>query len=145
MNGLMIETHPDPDYALSDADQQITPQQLQEIKKNLKPRDYFSEDVLFQNQLDQLRRMIDSIDKELLQILSKRMHIVEKIGDYKKNNNVTIFQLQRWHEILTTRSDLAKNLYLNEDFVKRILQEIHKESIQVQTEILQKLMMEKSA
>jgi chorismate mutase len=74
----------------------------------------------------------------MIQILAKRMRVVEKIGEYKKENNVTIFQLERWNEIMQTRTSLGENLQLNAEFIQRILQEIHKESIQIQTEILNK-------
>lgn len=135
-HGLMIETHPDPDKAWSDADQQITPGQLGELLNHLNIRERSSSNADFNNQLAHLRRIIDSIDEELLQILAKRMKIVEQIGEYKRDNNITIFQLERWNEIMNTRSGLGENLELDLEFIQRILMEIHKESIRKQTEIL---------
>jgi chorismate mutase len=138
MYGLMIETHPNPKEAWSDAEQQITPDELHELLALLQLPDRTSFDPEFNNRLAQLRRIIDSIDEEMVQILAKRMQVVEKIGEYKKENNVTIFQLERWNEIMQTRTSLGENLQLNAEFIQRILQEIHKESIQIQTEILNK-------
>ena len=135
MHGLMIETHPHPEQAWSDAEQQVTPDHLQKILSHLQIRDQSVADPAFNNRLAHLRRIIDSIDEELLQVLAKRMKIVEEIGEYKKENNVTIFQLERWNEIIKTRTVLGKNLELDLDFVLRLLQEIHKASIQRQTEI----------
>lgn len=136
MYGLMIETHPNPNEAWSDAEQQITPDELHELIALLQLPDHTSFDPEFNNRLAQLRRIIDSIDEEMVQILAKRMRVVEKIGEYKKENNVTIFQLERWNEIMQTRTTLGENLQLNAEFIQRILQEIHKESIQIQTDIL---------
>lgn len=136
MHGLMIETHPRPDEAWSDAEQQVTPAQLLDILTHLRFRERISDDEEFNNRLAQLRRIVDSIDEELLQILAKRMKVIEKIGEYKRDNNITIFQLERWNEILDTRSDLGKNLDLDLDFIRRIMMEVHKESIQIQTEMM---------
>jgi chorismate mutase len=136
MDGLMIETHPDPDNAWSDAEQQVTPAGLLDILTHLRFRERTTDDVVFNNRLAQLRRIIDSIDEELLQILAKRMKVIEKIGEYKRDNNITIFQLERWNEILDTRSNMGENLELDLEFIKRIMMEIHKESIQIQTEMM---------
>ena len=83
-----------------------------------------------------MRELIDKVDEELLQTLSKRMEIVEKIGEYKRDNNITILQLKRWNEIISTRPDFAKMLGLTEGFAKKLYELIHKESIQRQTEIM---------
>lgn len=136
MHGLMIETHPDPEHAWSDADQQVTPEKLGEIISKLTIRKQESLDEALLDKLIQLRRIVDSIDEELLQILAKRLKVIEEIGEHKKDHNITIFQLERWHEILNTRGDLAEKLNLDAEFVKRIMSEIHKESIQVQTDML---------
>lgn len=136
MHGLMIETHPHPEKAWSDADQQVTPQKLGEIIEKLIIRKQESVDREMLDKLIQLRRIIDSIDEELLQILAKRLKVIEEIGEHKKDHNITIFQLDRWFEIINTRVDLAEKLDLDPEFVKRILSEVHKESIQKQTDIL---------
>lgn len=136
MHGLMIETHPDPEHAWSDADQQVTPEKLGEILKKLIIRQQESPDHELLDKLIQLRRIIDSIDEELLQIIAKRLKVIEEIGEHKKDHNITIFQLERWIEILDTRVNLADKLNLDPEFVKRIMSEIHKESIQIQTDML---------
>lgn len=136
MHGLMIETHPDPENAWSDAAQQITPETLKAIMESLRIRNYTSNDPNFDNRLERLRQMVDSIDEELLEVLAKRMRLIEKIGDYKKENNITIFQPQRLSEIRETRSDFGKKLHLDEDFIRKVLKDLHDESIRFQTEIL---------
>jgi chorismate mutase len=136
MHGLMIETHPDPENAWSDADQQVTPAALGDLISKLTIRLTESQDAELLDRLIQLRRIIDSIDEELLQILAKRLKVIEEIGEHKKDHNITIFQLERWSEILNTRGELADKLNLDAEFVKRIMSEIHKESIQIQTDML---------
>ncbi|ELR72703.1 2-keto-3-deoxy-D-arabino-heptulosonate-7-phosphate synthase I beta [Fulvivirga imtechensis AK7] len=135
-NGLMIEVHPDPDKALSDAQQQITSDQLSEIRKNLKIRKATSNNVLFKNKLEELRDKIDSIDHDLLETLSNRMKVIGLIGEYKRDNNVTIFQLERWNEIIKSRPDWAEALGLGREFIEDLYKLIHTESIKNQTNIL---------
>lgn len=136
MDGLMIETHINPKVALSDASQQVTPAGLDELLTNLKYRKSSLKNKGFESHLEVLREQIDEIDKELLQTLSKRMDIVEKIGEHKRDNNITILQLKRWNEIISTRPDFAKMLGLTEEFAKKLYELIHEESIQRQTEIM---------
>jgi len=136
MHGLMIETHPDPDKAWSDASQQITPQRLTEIWSELRIRNHSSDDPVFSTELDRLRSMIDSIDEELLEGIAKRMRLIERVGNYKRDNNITIFQPQRLSEIRETRTNFGKKLKLEEEFIRKILKDLHDESIRFQTEIL---------
>jgi chorismate mutase len=135
-DGLMIETHIDPDNAWSDADQQVTPERLGEILSDLKIRDANSTDKDFNDHLDDLRKKIDNIDRELIEVLAARMSIVEKIGEYKKDNNVTTYQVKRWDEIMKNRADLAKKMNLSEGYITEIYKIIHEESIRKQTEIM---------
>jgi len=137
-DGLMIETHPDPDRALSDAEQQVTPSQLADILDTIKIRDEKSVDQVFINQLEQLRGEIDDIDREIIEAIATRMRIIEKIGDYKKDNNVTVFQLERWKEILKTRPEWGKTMLLDKNFIEEMYKVIHAESIKTQTDILNK-------
>ena len=137
-DGLMIETHPDPDNALSDAQQQITPNELRAVIDQLIIRQTTSDDILFKNKLEELRNKIDSVDHDLIETLSIRMKLIEEIGEYKKENNVTIFQLERWNEIIKTRPEWAKDLDLDKEFVADIYKTIHAESLRKQTEILNK-------
>jgi chorismate mutase len=138
MDGLMVEVHPNPDIALSDAAQQITPASFIKLLNHLIMRKADCADAEFTNQLQQLRNEIDAIDEVIIQKLAERIQIIEKIGEYKFNNNVTILQLKRWEEILTTRLQHGNELGLNPAFIKEILDAFHKESIAVQTEIMHK-------
>jgi chorismate mutase len=138
MDGLMIETHYNPTVALSDMNQQLTPQQLGNLLDNLIFRSATTKDANFASILEALRSQIDSIDQQMLELLSQRMNIVEEIGKYKSKNEVTILQLRRWEKIISTRLKLGKSLGLSEDFVKKLLQLVHKESIQRQTEVMNK-------
>lgn len=139
MAGLMIETHYDPTVALSDMFQQLTPKMLGELLNSIIYRRSFSNNDGFESVLETLREQIDSIDKQMLELLSQRMNVVEDIGKYKSKNEVTILQLRRWEKIISTRVKLGKKLGLTEDFVKKLLQLVHKESIQRQTEVMNKI------
>ncbi|GIV29498.1 MAG: cytochrome c4 [Bacteroidia bacterium] len=136
MNGLMIETHPNPTLALSDKDQQITPLELKQLLANIKFLKNTSEDPLFKSTLDVLRQMIDEIDEDILNLIAKRLEIVQQIAAYKKEKNVTVFQLSRWKDILKTRKYLAKELNISEHFIHQLLALLHEESINIQNKIL---------
>jgi chorismate mutase len=138
MDGLMIEAHYDPSKALSDAKQQVTPAQLAEITDHLVIRRTSCEDQQFRNKLEELRKIIDEIDDELMNVLKKRIQIIEEIGKYKKEHNITIFQLERWQEILRTRGRWADNMGLSRQHIERLCQLLHEESIRVQNGILNK-------
>ncbi len=144
MDGLIIEAHYNPLVALSDMNQQVTPEQLGEILDNLIYRSTLSEDANFASILETLRNKIDSIDQQMLELLMQRMNVVEEIGKYKSENQVTILQLRRWEKIMSSRIKLGKKLGLSEDFVKKLLQLVHKESIQRQTEVMNKLTSKKA-
>jgi len=135
MSGLMIESHFNPEEALTDADQQVTPPALAGILSNLLVRS-FTGDIEFETHLEQLRREIDKMDAELIDILSRRMKIVEEIGEYKKENNITILQIWRWSEIISDRLNLGEKVGLHKDFLLKMLQLVHKESIRKQEEIM---------
>lgn len=135
MDGLMIETHINPNEALTDAAQQITPKKLSELISKLIIRKQLG-DVEFASNLDELRQLVDKVDLELLKILAKRMKIIEQMGEYKKNHNITILQLDRWREIIKTRLNQANDLDLDSRFILKLLQLVHKESIQKQNDIM---------
>ncbi len=131
-DGLMIETHINPPKALSDAQQQVTPQALKNILESLIVRtagDYADD-------LQQYREQIDSIDQQLLEMLAQRMDVIKKIGDYKKDRNVSILQLRRWENIIESRTVLGEKVGLNASFIKNLLQLIHKESIKEQNRVM---------
>ena len=134
MDGLMIESHFDPDNALTDSAQQITPGFLNDILDNLVIR-HTKGDVVFQHKLEELRTEIDKLDGELLQILAKRMEIIDEIGEYKLDNDITILQMKRWAGIINDRLAIGTHLGLEEKFLKKLLNLIHKESINRQEDI----------
>jgi len=138
MKGLMIETHINPQTALTDGKQQLTPHQLKVLLNELKIRSAISTNQEYINKLEMLRNDIDDLDFELLCTISKRLKAVKEIGRYKKENNTTIFQLERWKEIINNRLKFGKSQGLEEDFILNLLKLIHKESIKVQTGILNK-------
>lgn len=138
MVGLMIESHINPDAAWSDAKQQVTPSVLGKIVEGLVARTVSTDNKSFKDTLSILREQIDHLDDEIMQKLAQRMKISEQIGQYKKENNVTILQVQRWEEIISTRLSLGKAMGLNENFTNELLKLIHHESIQVQTKVMNK-------
>jgi len=135
-DGLMIEVHPDPTNALSDANQQITPDQFQELVSNLEIRFGRSEDVMFLSKLETLREKIDHIDRELVETLAARMKLIEEIGEYKKDKNVKILQMERWKEIITSRPGWGAEMDLEEEFIKELYERIHDESIRTQMKVM---------
>jgi len=138
MAGLMIESHLNPDAAWSDAKQQVTPAVLAKIIEGLVVRMPSSDNKTFKDTLSILREQIDQIDDEIMQKIASRMKISEKIGQYKKENNVTILQVNRWEEIVHTRASLGKAMGLDEGFTRDLLRLFHHESIQVQTKVMNK-------
>jgi chorismate mutase len=132
-DGLMIETHIDPDNAWSDASQQVTPERFREILGQLKIREAHVEDTEFNSHLDELRNKIDLLDREIVEALAARKHLVEKLGEYKKQNNVTVFQVDRWIKIFQTRPEWGEKMGLDKNFVGHVFKLIHDESIRVQT------------
>ncbi len=136
LNGLMIETHCNPDEAWSDAKQQVTPDRLQEILASLKIRNVSSDNIEFNTSLEDLREQIDAKDKEIIDVLASRMNIAKQIGEYKRENNVTTLQMNRWEYLLQDRVNKASSLDLNDDFIREVFQTIHKESIKLQNEIM---------
>lgn len=136
MEGLMIETHIDPSVALSDAKQQVTPSQLTSILDDIVWRHAQTENKEFVKQLTVLRNEIDDVDTDLMDLLSKRMAIVDDIARAKKANDVTILQVSRYEEILKKRLDQADMKKLHPDFVKSIFEHIHQNSIRRQEDIM---------
>lgn len=135
-DGLMIESHIDPDNAWSDAKQQITPERLAEMLDSMSWRKEDVSSASFHAALDKLREQINHIDDELMQLISQRMSIAEKIGEYKRNNNVTILQATRWNEILDKAMQKAGKVGLSEEFIARYMDAIHMESINRQNKIM---------
>ena len=135
-DGLMIETHIDPDNAWSDAAQQITPSILVKMMNDLKIRTLTSEEADYKNQLHTLRTQIDVIDHGLLETLGKRMKVAVSIGELKKKKNVAVLQTKRWNEILGNMILEGEKKGLSEEFVLRMFKAIHQESINNQEKVI---------
>lgn len=135
-DGLMIESHRDPDNAWSDAKQQVTPEVLKTILESLIWRERSSNSEPVMAVLDEYREVIDQIDDELMQLLAKRMNMAERIGEYKKDNKLTILQTSRWNEILERGMSVGKNLGLSYEFVSTFLESVHMESINHQNRVM---------
>jgi chorismate mutase len=134
-DGLIIETHEHPDKAWSDAKQQVTPEGLKNVLDRL---------ILRQSDVDEnmmltlavLRDQIDKLDDKLINLIEERMKVVERIGNYKKENNITILQNKRWDDMLRSRLILGERKGLSEDFISKVFRAIHQESINNQTRIM---------
>ncbi|MEN8227976.1 MAG: bifunctional 3-deoxy-7-phosphoheptulonate synthase/chorismate mutase type II [Bacteroidota bacterium] len=136
-DGLIIETHCNPDKALSDAGQQVTPEGLKNILDRLILRDPEVKEELMLN-LAELRDQIDKVDDKIINLLEERMMVSENIGDYKKENNITILQTKRWDDMLKNRLALGARKGLSEDFIIKLFRSIHQESINHQTSVMNK-------
>ncbi len=132
-DGLMIESHINPDRALSDAKQQVTPEDYGKLIESLVLRNPEIKDTTL---LDELRDEIDGVDREIIEILAKRMDIARAIGDYKKKNEITILQSKRWDTIIKDRMEQGKEKALTEDFIQELYNAIHKESIRQQSKVM---------
>jgi len=137
-DGLMIETHCDPDNAWSDAAQQVTPDRLVEIMNDLRIRKVDDDESKYASQLDALRSNIDVLDQALLETLSERMGVAQQIGQLKKERNVAVLQSNRWNEILGKMILEGEQKGLSEEFVLKMFKAIHQESINHQERILNK-------
>jgi chorismate mutase len=135
--GLMIETHPNPNAALTDAAQQITPADLKELLSQLVIRGQYTADTSKSMELEDLRQLMDSVDAEIIDLLARRMELSERIGSVKKECNMTAYQPGRWREIVETRGERGANLNLTKEFIVALYEQIHDQSIKKQLEILQ--------
>ncbi|MFR3549418.1 MAG: chorismate mutase [Coprobacter sp.] len=133
-DGLIIESHCNPDCAWSDKNQQVTPDVLNFILNMLVIR----ETTQTTENLAELRRQIDELDNQLLELLAKRMRISREIGQYKKEHDMTVLQPTRYDEILSKRINQAIDLDMDGEFMKSVLQAIHEESVRQQMNILNK-------
>jgi len=136
MNGLMIESHINPDIAITDAAQQLKPEHLNDLLNKIVIRRQKG-NYNFQHKLEEQRSEIDKLDAELIEILARRFEIIDEIGEYKLNNNITIYQAKRWSNILKERLENGEEQGINKEFLMKVLQLVHKESIQRQTHIYQ--------
>ena len=135
-DGIMLETHCNPDKAWSDDAQQVTPYEYGEIISRLVAREPSKDDPVFRNNINELRNQIDVIDKEVMNLLSERMKLAESIGYYKKQNNIMIYQPERWNEVIDKSVEKASGLGLSKDFITKVLTAVHQESINHQSAIM---------
>lgn len=134
--GIMIETHCSPSTALSDAKQQITPEELEVLLSRIEVRLSTVEDRKFLSTLEDLRDRIDELDTQLIQVLGNRMEIARNIGKVKKQNGVTILQNNRWNEIVQNHTRQGSDRELSQEFIMKIFESIHHESIQHQKKVM---------
>lgn len=133
-DGLIIESHCDPDCAWSDKSQQITPDVLNFVVNTLVHRD----ETHSTENLTILRQQIDALDNELLEVLNKRMRVSREIGQYKKEHRMPVLQAGRYDDIIQSRVKLAMEMGMSSEFMKSVLAAIHEESVRQQIEILNK-------
>ncbi len=133
-DGLIIESHCDPDHALSDAAQQLTPEVLDYTLNMLVIRD----NAQTTENITVLRKQIDELDTQLLQLLAKRMGVSREIGTYKKEHNMPILQSNRYDEILKSRREMGEQMDLDGEFVNKIMTSVHEESVRVQMKLMEK-------
>ena len=135
-DGLMIETHNDPDNAWSDAAQQVTPAALVQIMKDLKIRKETDPEAEYNAQLNNLRAQIDVVDNQVIELLGRRMKVADSIGLLKKQKNVAVLQSKRWNEILGKMVLEGKEKGLSEEFILKLFKAIHQESINHQEKVI---------
>ena len=134
-DGLMIESHIDPDNALSDAEQQITPEVLGKMITDMVLREGYEDVQPLQSKLEYLRKEINYIDDELINLLSNRMNLAREIGAYKKANNMTILQQKRWNKLIEKSKKQAAKAGLSKEFIVKFINAIHDESINQQENV----------
>ena len=134
MNGLIVESHCDPDKAWSDAKQQVTPDVLDYILSLIVLRDT----TVTTEGINSLRKQIDELDNQLMELLSKRMRVCREIGQYKKEHNMTVLQASRYNEILDKRGAQGALCGMEPSFIKTIFEAVHEESVRQQIEIINK-------
>ena len=132
MDGLMLESHPDPSVALSDAEQQIQPAELHRILSSLDIPTKSLDNSQDHDELEGMRLQIDSVDEQLMQLLSKRMELAKAIGVVKHRNRWSLLSVGRWREIIASRTEWGSQLGLSREFLAKILASVHEESIRVQ-------------
>ena len=133
-DGLIVESHCNPDKAWSDAKQQVTPDVLDYILSLLVVRD----EKTTTEGIGQLRGQIDELDNQLMELLAKRMRICREIGQYKKEHNMTVFQANRYNEILEKRGAQGALCGMDPEFIATVFESIHEESVRQQIEIINK-------
>ncbi len=134
-DGLMIEVHPCPEKALTDKNQQLTFEEFARLMQTLVYRKYNDDNI--HTEILQLRTQIDEIDIELIKLLAHRMGLVKNIGNIKRQNQLTILQMDRWKDVVASRLNYGQMQGLDKEFLLKILQTIHEESVKVQSDIFE--------
>ncbi len=132
LDGLMIETHHDPDNAWSDAKQQITPDTLKIIYENLNFRETLDKHPEAISELDEFRQKIDLVDDQIIELLSDRFQMIKQVGEYKREHNLAVYQPNRWHNVMESRISAGVNKNMTEKFMKSFLFAVHEESVKTQ-------------
>ena len=135
-DGLIIESHIDPDNAWSDAKQQVTPERLGEMISSIVWRTDTIDSEELHAVMEKMRQQINQLDDELLQLIGQRMKVADKIGQYKKDNNITILQTNRWNAILERAYQRGDKLGLSQEFITKYFDAVHMESINHQNKIM---------
>lgn len=135
-DGLIIESHIDPDNAWSDAKQQVTPERLGEMIGSIVWRTEEIDSEELHAVMEKMRQQINQLDDELLQLIGQRMKVADKIGQYKKDNNITILQTNRWNAILERAYERGEKLGLSQEFITKYFDAVHMESINHQNKIM---------
>jgi chorismate mutase len=135
-DGLIIESHIDPDNAWSDAKQQVTPEHLGEMISSIVWRTEEIDSEELHAVMEKMRQQINQLDDELLQLIGQRMKVADKIGQYKKDNNITILQTNRWNAILERAYQRGDKLGLSQEFITKYFDAVHMESINHQNKIM---------
>jgi chorismate mutase len=134
---LLIETHPDPEAAWSDAAQQVTPAQLRNILATLIVREEDTHDMSGLEQLEYLRQLMDTLDAEIIDLVARRMELSGQIGSLKKMCNMTVFQPSRWSDIVESIGNRGIMQGLTKEFVTEMYEKIHHESIRIQLSVME--------
>jgi len=144
MDGLMIESHINPSVALSDARQQLNPEQLGQLLDNLNFIQSENKNNVISNELELLREQLNSIDQQMIELLAQRMNIVEDIARVKNKQNLSIFQLRRWQKVIDLNTRIGKKYGLDKEFLIKLISLIHYESIKKQDEVINMIEKEKN-
>lgn len=132
LDGLMIETHHDPDQAWSDAQQQITPETLKIIYESLNFRETIHQHPEAINELDEFRQKVDLLDTQIIELLSDRFQVIKQVGEYKRDHNLAVYQPDRWQVVMESRIKAGTKRNMTEKFMKNLLFAIHEESVKMQ-------------
>ena len=137
LEGLMVESHCDPSCALSDAKQQLVPEDLEQLLLDIQVRDADTDDRVYKEGIDQLRAQIDIIDDNLLYTFGSRMNVSRKMGEYKRDHNIAILQTSRWDSIMAKMLSKGAGYGLSETFLTTVFNAIHEESVRIQNDIIE--------